>query len=221
MLSKMFKKAHKMTREIKAKHQEVDYKAQFGVCLSFLYRKMKEEGGKMVKLEGTEKQVRWAEDIRDNMIKSLNELKENKNLRYHLGRDITVEEVEESLKVLAEIEDSVFFIDNRYEKGTELIVVLEELKQENSIKEEISNNLTKEEKERIIEEVKYVDRKSKDIDTTDVLYDDEREKVKEVINTIREELLKGNIKSIKESVKVIEDKEMLELALNEILLIQL
>ena len=35
----LFIKAHKMTKEIKAQHPEVDYRAQFGLCLSFLKSK--------------------------------------------------------------------------------------------------------------------------------------------------------------------------------------
>ncbi len=219
-MKNIFKKAHEMTRGFVEKY-EVDYQAQFGLCLSFLFENQKEEK-EMKELKGTEKQIKWARDIRNNMIKSLNELKENENLRYHFGREITIEEVEESLSILSEIEDSVFFIENRYEKGTNLVVMLEKLNKGYEIEKEINNNLTEEEKERIIEEVKHIDEHSRDIDTTDLLFDDEREEVKNIINTIRKELLKGNIKSITESVNIIkEDKEMLEVALNEILLIQL
>lgn len=42
-MKNLFKKAHEMAREVKAKHPEVDYRFQFGLCLSFLYSKKEEE----------------------------------------------------------------------------------------------------------------------------------------------------------------------------------
>jgi len=39
----LFLKAHQMTREIKRQYQEVDYRAQFGLCLSYLLKNRKEE----------------------------------------------------------------------------------------------------------------------------------------------------------------------------------
>lgn len=59
----LMKKAHKMTKEIKAQYQEVDYRFQFGLCLSFL---MEEEKEMEVVLQGTEKQIKFAEDIKKN-----------------------------------------------------------------------------------------------------------------------------------------------------------
>ena len=58
-------KAHKMAREIKNEYPAVDYKFQLGLCLTYLYQ----EGGKeMVELKGTEKQVAWANEIRENIV---------------------------------------------------------------------------------------------------------------------------------------------------------
>ena len=62
----LMKEAHKLTREIKAEYKDVDYKAQLGICISYLSKK--EEVKKMVELEGTEKQVKFASDIRENII---------------------------------------------------------------------------------------------------------------------------------------------------------
>ena len=42
-MKNLFKEAHKLTKEIKEQYPEVDYKAQFGICLSYL-RSNKEEG---------------------------------------------------------------------------------------------------------------------------------------------------------------------------------
>lgn len=58
----IMKEAHKLTREIKKEFPNVDYKFQLGLCISYLHRN--KEAIKMVDLKGTEKQVKWAEDIR-------------------------------------------------------------------------------------------------------------------------------------------------------------
>lgn len=42
-MKNLFKEAHKMTREIKAGFNEVDYQAQFAICLSYLQNKEEEE----------------------------------------------------------------------------------------------------------------------------------------------------------------------------------
>lgn len=135
-MKKIFKEAHKMTREM-VKEYGVDYKGQFAICLSYLL-KNKEENG-MKELKGTEKQIKWAEKIRDSMIKSLNELKENENLRYHFGRDITVEEVENTIEYLKGIDSSRFYIDNRFEKGTEIVILIENIKKAEETLEKIKN----------------------------------------------------------------------------------
>lgn len=54
-------KAHKMTKEIKKEYPNIDYKFQLGLCLAYLHEKGENE---MVELKGTEKQVKWANDIR-------------------------------------------------------------------------------------------------------------------------------------------------------------
>ena len=68
--------AHRMTREIKRTSPEVDYKAQLGLCLSFLIMNKKEEKVMMVKLEGSEKQVKWAESLREEFVTKIKEYKE-------------------------------------------------------------------------------------------------------------------------------------------------
>ena len=67
----LMKEAHKLTKEIKREYPEVDYKAQLGICISYLSNK--EEVKKMVELEGTEKQVKFATDIRANIINMIEE----------------------------------------------------------------------------------------------------------------------------------------------------
>ena len=61
--NEIFVKAHEMTRKIKNEYPEVDYKFQFSLCLSFLYE---EEIEMKVVLEGSEKQIKFAEDIKKN-----------------------------------------------------------------------------------------------------------------------------------------------------------
>lgn len=63
----LFVKAHEMTREI-VKENGVNYKAQFGICLSFLYKGESE----MIELEGTEKQVKWAKAIIERKVSEIN-----------------------------------------------------------------------------------------------------------------------------------------------------
>ena len=73
----ILKRAHQLTKEIKNQYPEVDYKAQLGICLTFLYDNKEVKG--MVELEGTEKQVRWAEEIRREMLDTKNiEMASNK-----------------------------------------------------------------------------------------------------------------------------------------------
>ena len=55
-------KAHEMTKEIKREYPEVDYKFQLGLCLAYLQSEGEVE---MVELKGSEKQVKWANDIRE------------------------------------------------------------------------------------------------------------------------------------------------------------
>ena len=66
----LMKKAHQLTKEIKREYPEVDYKAQLGLCISYLSNKEERE---MVELEGTEKQVKFASDIRKNIINMIEE----------------------------------------------------------------------------------------------------------------------------------------------------
>lgn len=77
-MKNLMKEAHKMTKEIKKEFPEVDYKTQLGICISYLAKESEENG--MVKLQGSEKQVKWAEDIRKDFLKLFNDYKERVNL---------------------------------------------------------------------------------------------------------------------------------------------
>ncbi|MGO1044489.1 hypothetical protein ACTPEO_17280 [Clostridioides difficile] len=48
-MKNLFKKAHKMTKEIKEKYNDVDYKVQFSLCLSYLVEEDKKMEEKNIK----------------------------------------------------------------------------------------------------------------------------------------------------------------------------
>ncbi|UVX98846.1 MAG: hypothetical protein [Bacteriophage sp.] len=76
MKKNLMKKAHEMTKEIKEQYPEVDYKFQLSLCLSFLAQ---EKGGNKMevkKLNGSEKQIKWAKNIIKEMESIIKEAKE-------------------------------------------------------------------------------------------------------------------------------------------------
>ena len=89
----IMKKAHKMTKKIKREYPEVDYRFQFGLCLSFLMNEVKET----IEIEmreltiGSPKQIAWAKKIRENL---LEEGKDNMNFDIELSK--TVDEIMEA-----------------------------------------------------------------------------------------------------------------------------
>lgn len=64
-MKELFIKAHKITREL-AKQYKVNYQAQFTLCLNYLLEN-KKEMKEMKTLKGTEKQIKYAEDIKKEM----------------------------------------------------------------------------------------------------------------------------------------------------------
>ena len=66
----LMKRAHELTKEIKKEYPEINYQAQLGICISYLSNKEEVE---MVELEGTEKQIKFASDIRANIINMIEE----------------------------------------------------------------------------------------------------------------------------------------------------
>src|SRR5690554_4614061 len=74
-MKKVFKKAHEMTRKFVEKYG-VDYQAQFGLCLSYLLEKEREVGNmniEMKELKGTEKQIKFANDIKEATLEIVNQ----------------------------------------------------------------------------------------------------------------------------------------------------
>ena len=100
MTRNIMREAHKLTKQIVSEYGDVDYKTQLGLCLSFL----SQEGGKeMVELKGTEKQVKWAEDLRSRFVKYLDFIKD-------LSSEI---EISESLQ--DDIEDDFDSLEEAFE----------------------------------------------------------------------------------------------------------
>ena len=116
MKRNLMKEAHKMTREIVNKYGDVDYMTQLGLCLSFL----SQEGGKeMIELKGTEKQVKWAEDIRNRIIK-VNEIFEKAIEGVDMDKMAKSTWLDDNMYVIAQAslknilaqEEAKFFIEN-------------------------------------------------------------------------------------------------------------
>lgn len=88
-MRKIMGAAHRMTKEIKAEYPEVDYRAQLGLCLAYIIKIERVYQMELKNLIGTEKQVAWAQDIRDGYLKRAEELKEAEDVL----RDLTVKEI--------------------------------------------------------------------------------------------------------------------------------
>lgn len=116
MKRNLMKEAHKMTREIVNKYGDVDYMAQLSLCLSFLSQ---EGGEEMVELKGTEKQVKWAKDIRNRIIK-VNEIFEKAIEGVDMDKMKKSTWIDDNMYVIAQTslknilaqEEAKFFIEN-------------------------------------------------------------------------------------------------------------
>lgn len=116
--SEIMKKAHNLTKEIKAEYPSVDYKTQLGICISYLCK----EENEMVELKGSEKQVKWAEDIRKNLIvaiKAATDYFENMQKDFIEGKGHRSKRIDRRLNPIRELMNEVentekasWFIDN-------------------------------------------------------------------------------------------------------------
>ena len=88
-MENVFKKAHEITKNIIRKGDS--YRETFRLSLIFVYSQIKKRANKMVKLKGFEKQIKWANDIREIMIECL-----NKSLKFQEEDAKEYEEKEES-----------------------------------------------------------------------------------------------------------------------------
>ena len=120
-MKELMKKAHQMTREIKNEFPEVDYKFQLGLCISYLSKNEMKEDVEMVELKGTEKQVKWAEDIRKKVVEKLQNVKneyekmileaEEKGKRFPKRYTKNVTALEKLLNEVKENESAKAFIE--------------------------------------------------------------------------------------------------------------
>ena len=113
-MKNLFKKAHKLTKEIKAEYPNVNYKAQFGLCLSYLQEK---EENKLVELKGSEKQIKWADEIRKIVLEASKRNIELKQFFYdeYPGKKRTARRLDEAKKLNEKMkneESAKFFIEN-------------------------------------------------------------------------------------------------------------
>ena len=117
MKRNLMKEAHKLTKQIVSEYGDVDYKTQLGLCLSFLSQE--KEGKEMVELKGTEKQVKWAEDIRNRIIK-VNEIFEKAIEGVDMDKMAKSTWLDDNMYVIAQTslknilvqEEAKFFIEN-------------------------------------------------------------------------------------------------------------
>ena len=70
-MKNVFKKAHEITQKIIRKGDS--YRETFRLALIFVYSEMKKGVNKMVELRGSEKQVKWASDIRERLVSTMSE----------------------------------------------------------------------------------------------------------------------------------------------------
>ena len=96
MKREIFKKAHEVTKKIIKKGD--NYRATFKLALSFVYSQIKKGVKTMLELKGTEKQVKWANDLREELVKRIEEKKEE------VLSSIVGDKVKKSGKVLTEAE---------------------------------------------------------------------------------------------------------------------
>lgn len=143
-MKNLFKEAHKMTREMMKKYNDIDYSAQFTLCLEYL----RKEDKNMIKaeLKGTEKQIKWAEDIRNNFIKIIEESKEKYNKadeidkkdlrkavrrRFYFGtykkaskdKDVFEFFIEKAEKLIEEQTKAEYYINNRDTKDVYDLII--------------------------------------------------------------------------------------------------
>lgn len=68
----LIKEAHRIAREIKREYPKVNYKFQFGLNVKYLLSKVEGVEKVMVELVGSEKQIKWGNDIKKNIGNVLN-----------------------------------------------------------------------------------------------------------------------------------------------------
>lgn len=112
--SERFAKAHKLTKKAIKENSSLNYRVQFGFELAALYSE------KMVELQGSEKQIKWAKDILVKIEESFNS--ENLNNHDYLNAcNITKNDIKSALENIKKIESAKTIIDIRCSSAVELI----------------------------------------------------------------------------------------------------
>ena len=75
-MKNIMKEAHNLTKKIIRKGDS--YKATFRICLSFVHSQVKKGVNKMVELKGSEKQVKWALEIRKQVLEVIENARSRK-----------------------------------------------------------------------------------------------------------------------------------------------
>ena len=118
-MENVFKKAHEITKNIIRKGDS--YRETFRLSLIFVYSQIKKRANKMVELKGSEKQIKWANDIREIMIECLNkslkfqeDAKEYEEKRGKQSKIKTrlVNSIKDFIIVVENQESSAWFIEN-------------------------------------------------------------------------------------------------------------
>lgn len=119
-MKNVMKKAHEITKKIIRKGDS--YRATFRLALSLAHSLIKKGVNKMVELKGSEKQIKWANDIREIMIECLNkslkfqeeDAKEYEEKRGKQSKIKTrlVNSLKDFIIVVENQESSAWFIEN-------------------------------------------------------------------------------------------------------------
>ena len=125
-MKNIMKEAHNLTKKIIREGDS--YKATFRICLSYVHSQVKKGVNKMVELKGSEKQVKWALEIRKQVLEVIENARARKveevsKRADKVKKDGTVitakDRVEKMNKRFNELtksiennESSVFFIEN-------------------------------------------------------------------------------------------------------------
>lgn len=143
-MKNVMKKAHEITKKIIRKGDS--YKATFRLALSFAHSLVKRGVDEIAELKGSEKQIKWAYDIREKMLMHLNNLLDavvntktdtakiyRANFRRRAGvkksevggtREAVTEALAKILngikKDIYAIDSAKFFIDNRFNDFEEI-----------------------------------------------------------------------------------------------------
>ena len=112
-MKNVMKKAHEITKKIIRKDDS--YRATFRLALSLAHSLIKKGIKEMVELVGTEKQVKWAKEIRETLNTILLEIKDadiKRKQRKNKSFEESSRKMNDAIKMINSKEESTFFIDN-------------------------------------------------------------------------------------------------------------